>query len=135
MRFVHACALVAMLPISVIAQVTPQQQPIAAPPPLPRTAPQTVTTLTDTAQNTAALMRSNGGSLLRASLAAQPDPSIAKASQVSFFSVPPPVPRVLKKHDLITIIVREESESTSEGTTDLKKQADFDAKLEQFIKL
>ena len=40
-------------------------------------------TITDTAQNTAALLRSNGGSLLRASLAAQPDPSVAKARDVN----------------------------------------------------
>ena len=101
----------------------------------PRSSPQALGTPNDTAQNTAALMRSSGGSLLRASLAAQPDPSLAKASEVSFFAVPAPVPHVLKKHDLVTIIVREESQSASEGTTDLQKQADFDAKLDQFIKL
>src|SRR5439155_21076196 len=118
------------------AQVTQQPQPpISLTQPPPRSAPQTLTMPTDTAQNTAALMRSNGGSLLRASLAAQTDPSIAKASQVSFFAVPPPVPRVLKKHDLITIIVREESQIKSEGTTDLKKQADLDAKVDQFVRL
>lgn len=135
MRFVHACALVGMFPLCALAQVTQQPPTYSAPPPPPRSSPQNATTPTDTAQNTAALLHSNGGSLLRASLAAQPDPSVAKASQISFFAVPSPVPKVLKKHDLITIIVREESESKTEGTTDLKKQADLDAKIEQFVRL
>jgi flagellar L-ring protein precursor FlgH len=125
-----------MIPVSVFAQVTQQPaQTIVYPQPPPRSSPQNPTAITDTASNTAALLHSNGGSLLRASLAAQPDLSAAKASQISFFAVPPPVPKVLKKHDLITIIVREESESKTEGTTDLKKQADLDAKIDQFIRL
>jgi len=137
MRFVCVLAIGAVIPMSALGQVPGQQTPppITLQPPPPRTAPALVNPSTDTAQNTSALMRSNGGSLLRASLAAQTDPSAAKASTVSFFAVPPPVPRVLHKHDLITIIVREESEAKSEGTTDLKKQADFDAQLQQFIKL
>src|SRR5256886_7855166 len=135
MRFVPACALFAMIPVSVFAQVVqPGAQTTVYPPAPPRSSPQSIAPPPDTAQNTAALLHSNGGSLLRASLAAQPDPSVAKASQISFFAVPPPVPKVLKKHDLITIIVREESESKTEGTTDLKKQADLDAKIEQFVK-
>jgi flagellar L-ring protein precursor FlgH len=132
MRFVLACAASVALPLCALGQVTPQQQPLPQPP--PRSAPQTNTN-SDTAQTASSLLKSNHGSLLRASLAAQPDPSAAKASQVSFFAVPAPEPKVLKKHDLVTIIVREESEQKSEGTTDLKKQADFDAKLEQFVKL
>src|SRR5207237_8799875 len=125
--------LVPTIPLSAVAQIA--QQPIISPPVPPRTAPQPSFTPTDTAQTTAALLKSNGGSLLRASLAAQPDPSVAKASQISFFAVPPPVPRTLKKHDLVTIIVREESEAKSEGTSDLKKNADLDAKIEQFPSL
>jgi flagellar L-ring protein precursor FlgH len=35
----------------------------------------------------------------------------------------------------VTIIVREESQAVSTGTTDLQKSADFDAQLDQFIKL
>ena len=59
----------------------------------------------------------------------------AKASQVSFFAVPPPQPHVLKKHDLVTIIVDEESQFKSEGDTDLSREADMDAKVEQFVRL
>src|SRR5438477_1940356 len=43
------------------------------------------------------LMGANGGSLLRATLAASPDPSVATLKQVSFFAVPDPEPRTMKK--------------------------------------
>lgn len=81
------------------------------------------------------LMQQNGGSLLRATLAAQADPGRAKLSDVSFTAVPAPEPRTLRKHDLVTIIVRENSEYKSEATTDLKKEATLDARLEEFVKL
>lgn len=74
----------------------------------------------------------NGGSLLRASLAT-PDSDKSTVASVSLFAVPEPQPKTMKKHDLVTIIVREESAFTSQGTTDLKRNADLDAKLDQFI--
>jgi flagellar L-ring protein precursor FlgH len=77
----------------------------------------------------AAVQRANG-SLLQASLTQPPT-----LNTVSFFAVPEQQPKTLKKHDLVTIIVREESESKSEGTSDLKKSADLEAKLEEWIKL
>lgn len=96
----------------------------------------------DAAQQTAAdvpgssdLMRHNGGSLLRASLATQEAPPPGKGPQISFLDVPAPEPRTLKKHDLVTIIVREESNFSSDGTSDVKRESSIDAKLEQFIKL
>lgn len=84
--------------------------------------------------DTAAMLQRSGGSLLQATIAAQNDPTQARISDLSFFAVPEPEPRVMKKHDLVTIIVREESESKSEGTTDLKKQADIDAKIDAFVR-
>ena len=90
----------------------------------------------ESAQNAGVVMTHNGGSLLRAALAApQPDPAQVRLDGVSYFAVPIPEPRVLKKHDLVTIIVREETEIKSEGTTDLKKDAALDAKIQQFVKL
>ncbi|HVT90800.1 MAG TPA: flagellar basal body L-ring protein FlgH [Tepidisphaeraceae bacterium] len=80
-------------------------------------------------------MQRSGGSLLRATVGVAPDPAQAKLSSVSFFAVPEPTPHTLKKHDLVTVIVREESEFKAEGTADLKKQADLDAKIDSFIKL
>ena len=83
----------------------------------------------------AEMMQRNGGSLLRATITTGTDPAQAKLQAVSFFSVPEPQPRTIHKHDLVTIIVREESEYKAEGTTDLKKNADFEAKLEEMIKI
>jgi flagellar L-ring protein precursor FlgH len=87
------------------------------------------------AVNAGLLMQQNGGSLLKATLAAPPDPQQAPLSSVSFFAVAPPEPRVVRKHDLVTIIVRQESEFSSEGKTETKKEASLDAALSQFIKL
>ena len=81
----------------------------------------------------AELMQSNGGSLLRASLAAAPDPAKAHIASISFFSVPDPEPKVIKKHDLVTIIIREESAMTSDGKSDLKKSADLDARIDEWV--
>src|SRR5829696_8252907 len=57
-------------------------------------------------QSPAEAYQRSGGSLLRASLASQPDAGQAPLASVSFFAVPEPEPRVIKKHDLVTIIVR-----------------------------
>lgn len=87
------------------------------------------------APDPAEAMQRAGGSLLRATASMPPDPSRANLHAVSYFAVPEPEPRTLKKHDLVTIIVREESEYKSEGTTDLKKEAALEAKIDEWIKL
>src|SRR5688572_29716405 len=76
-----------------------------------------------------------GSSLLKATLTARPDPQQARLETVSLFAVPVPEPRTMKKHDLVTIIVREESEYTSEGNTELTKEYELDAAIEELIKL
>lgn len=81
----------------------------------------------------AELMQLNGGSLLRASLASAPDPAKARLASISYFSVPDPEPKVIKKHDLVTIIIREESEMSSDGKSDLKKSADLDMRLDEWV--
>ena len=80
-------------------------------------------------------MGRNGGSLLKATLTAPVDPGQAKLGDVSYFSVPEPEPRLIKKHDLVTVIIREESEFSSEGTTEATREAEIDARIEEFIKL
>ena len=80
-------------------------------------------------------MQSNGGSLLRATLTTPVNPAQSQLQSVSFFAVPQPEPRTLLKHDLVTIIVREESEYSSEGTIDVEKEAQFEAAIEEWIKL
>ena len=89
----------------------------------------------DTPARVGALMQQSGSSLLKASLAVRADPSQAKLSDVSFFAVPAPEPHTLKKHDLVTIIIREESELSTTSNKDFKKEADLTAKLDQFIQL
>ena len=64
----------------------------------------------------------------------------AEMGQLSFSSaspmqVPKKEPKTLKKHDRVSIVVREESQFNSQGTTDLKKNADVDAKVDSYIKL
>lgn len=76
-----------------------------------------------------------GGSMLRASVTNPVDPGNATLTAVSFFSVPEAKPRTIKKHDLVTIIVSENSQYSSNGTTDLQKEADFDAKVTAMVRL
>ena len=80
-------------------------------------------------------MGRNGGSLLKASLATPADPGQAKYSQVSFFAVAEKEPKVLKKHDLVTIIIREESSSSSKAQNDLQKNVELQAEVAQFFKI
>lgn len=89
----------------------------------------------NSAMTIAQRMQSNGGSLMRATMESTPEPGQATLKDVSFTYVPDPEPHVLKKHDLVTVIIREESAFKTKGSTDLKRQADLDAKLDEFIKL
>jgi flagellar L-ring protein precursor FlgH len=80
----------------------------------------------------------HGGSILKATLARDPakeDPERVKYSELSVLAVPLPKPRVVHKHDLVTIIVREESQSSSKGTTDLKRNSDLDAKIDAYVNM
>ena len=87
------------------------------------------------AEQTAAAMQQTNGSLLQAQLASKPDPTQVKPSQVSFFAVPEPEPKTLKAHDLVQIIVREQSEITSKGTNNMTRDSELDAKVSNFVKL
>jgi flagellar L-ring protein FlgH len=85
--------------------------------------------------NVGELLRRNKGSLFKAAVAMPDDPRMVRASDVSFFAVPPAKPRTLQKHDLITIVVREQSSFSSEGTAETKKDGSIDASIQQFPKL
>ena len=62
-------------------------------------------------------------------------PSVAALHAVSFIAIAPAAPRNFKTHDLVTIIVREETSFSSDSETDLSKDAAIEAKLEDWIKL
>lgn len=106
----------------------------------PQTAPQEGSA-NDDGMSTGDAYQRTGGSLMRAgrgiAAPSQPggsqiDPRIAAQS---FYAVPPPQRRIIQPHDLITIIIKEQSEFKSEGTSKLDKSADLEAAITQFIKL
>lgn len=82
--------------------------------------------------NVAELLKRNNGSLFRAAVVMPDDPRMVRASDVSVFAVPPAKPRTLQKHDLVTIVVREQSSFSSKGNTETQKEGSIDAKIEQF---
>jgi flagellar L-ring protein precursor FlgH len=112
---------------SALAQTTPGKADKTQPAPKPVN--------NNEAVSVAEAMKKNGGSLFRATLATPAEPNQVTLREASYFSVPDPEPRVLKKHDLITVIVREESAFKSKGTTDVKRQSELEAKIDEFIKL
>jgi hypothetical protein len=80
-----------------------------------------------------------GGSMFQAQAAAitianTNAPTVGIAS-ISVFAVPRPQPKLIKAHDLITIIIREESEVSSQGSSDLKRNAYIAAQADQLLKL
>jgi flagellar L-ring protein precursor FlgH len=90
------------------------------------------------------VMQETGGSLYQAQSAlalppADTDPATAPKpgtlAAESFFSVKEEEPKTYKKHDLVTVIIKEQSNYSSNGDSDLERQTDEDAKLDQFITL
>jgi flagellar L-ring protein precursor FlgH len=84
------------------------------------------------------LMQSNGGSLLQASDPQQASGTTETTEKTpkfdNFYAINAPEPHVLKKHDLISIVVNESSKSQSSGTSDQERASDFDAKVDAFVK-
>lgn len=83
----------------------------------------------------------DGGSLLQKQLEERKQAQMAgaavvdEAAAVSFFNIAPPEPKLFRKHDLVTIIVRESSSADSEGKAEAEKEAKLTADLTQFIRL
>ena len=63
-----------------------------------------------------------------------PSKTVTPIGQLSYFSVARPEQRRYKKHDLVTIVINEDSTSTTTGKSTSKKDQTFDAALQQFIK-
>lgn len=81
-----------------------------------------------------ALQRSHG-SLLQATLAAPAPANHAGLMAVSYFAVPKAEPKIIKKHDLVSIIIREQAEMSAEDNVDLKKDTNLDASIDEMISL
>jgi flagellar L-ring protein FlgH len=80
-----------------------------------------------------ALVQRSGGSLARAELVNEPEAAPASTSSVSYYSVAEQKPKLLRKHDLLTIVVREDSQFSSNGVTDLNRTGDLDAILNSYV--
>jgi flagellar L-ring protein precursor FlgH len=81
------------------------------------------------------LVQRTNGSLLRAETYNATEGQTMTAGSASFYNVPEPKPKLLKKHDLVTIIIRENSQFTTNGTTDLKHGNDLDAIIDSYVML
>jgi flagellar L-ring protein precursor FlgH len=134
-------AAVGIVSISVLGgpalcqQQQPQQQPAAQPQPPAGLQERLDARLQEGGGQATRPAAPGSRSLFKTAIAAQGDPRQAKVGDVSFFAVPAPEPKTLKKNDQVTIIIREESTFSSDGSAETKKKADFDAQLEEFIQL
>jgi flagellar L-ring protein FlgH len=81
------------------------------------------------------LVQRTNGSLLRAETYDQNDIASPTPRSVSYYDVPEPKPKLLRKHDLVTIIIRENSQFTTNGTTDLKHANDLNAIIDSYVML
>jgi flagellar basal body L-ring protein FlgH len=79
------------------------------------------------------LVQRTNGSLLRAETYNQVDGSSLTPRGASFYDVPEPKPKLLRKHDLVTIVIRESSQFSSNGTNDLKHSNDLDAIIDSYV--
>lgn len=80
-------------------------------------------------------LQQNGNSLLKASLSRGADDGALNLRQVSWTAVAANPPRKIAKHDLVTIIIREESQTRSKGSSETSKESSIEAKVEEFIAL
>ncbi len=86
------------------------------------------------APDTQLMMQASGGSLMQATMSVSSDPNV-KTPSYNLLAVSEPEPKVLRKHDLVSIIVQEASSYQSTGDTNEQKNADFDAKVDQWIQM
>jgi flagellar L-ring protein precursor FlgH len=96
-----------------------------------RQSPPSAISGTQLAEETAAMIKRTGGSLLQAQQTLEA--ASAGPVAVGFLNVPEPEPKTLKKHDLLTIVINEESEITSKGTNNMSRDSEFDAKVSNFV--
>ncbi|HEX8913360.1 MAG TPA: flagellar basal body L-ring protein FlgH [Humisphaera sp.] len=142
-----ACAAVLSLASTALpAAAQQQQQPAARAPqtpsgraPVPANQPVTGQPFNLGINATTVAVQKNGGSLMRAGFATMPEqpagPNGRRPLATSYYDIPEPEPKVIRKHDLVTIVVREESEFSVQGTTDVKRESAIEGKLDEFIRL
>lgn len=87
------------------------------------------------AQQEEAAVFNQTGSLLKAGMAREATDQRAKLQNVSFFAVPEPKPRTIKKHDLITVIINEEASVASDAKANTDRDTQLNATLSTYLKL
>ncbi|HVT80257.1 MAG TPA: flagellar basal body L-ring protein FlgH [Phycisphaerae bacterium] len=79
------------------------------------------------------------GSLFKQGVAASAAPGIAgvdsQTPSVSYIAVRPPEPKRYHKNDVLTVVIREDSDSQTNGQGKSKKTQDFDLALQQMLQL
>ncbi len=123
-----------------VGQQAEQSPPPPPPPPEQREqAPPPAAGPLESADRIAQRMFFEGASLMDAQLAersaARGGEGGAITPDVSFFAIPEPEPTVLRQHDLVTVVVREESASKTAGATDLSKSFEIDAAIRDYVNL
>jgi len=84
------------------------------------------------------VMQGSGGSLLQASPSVPPPAgatagTASKTPSYSLYAVGEPEPKVLRKHDLVNIVVQEVSTYTATGDSNQVRDSNIDAKVDQFV--
>lgn len=132
----HTLTATALLTALTSAPLAAQEPPAnPAPPAQQQQPPANGTEAVPPAQDFDAAFAQSGGSLYRVrGNPAAPGQRPPPTGYDAMFAVKPPEPKKVRKFDLITVIVREESDAKTESKTDLKKETDFNALLEQYIK-
>lgn len=75
------------------------------------------------------------GTAAAAPMTAGGQPLAGPEPVISMIAVTPPPPKKFRKNDLVTIIIREDSDASTSGKGDAKKTQDFDFGLDQFLQL
>lgn len=129
-RFAVLQLLIAVTVMLSAASAGAQEEPMVRP--TRQVAPQPTVNLNAAPPNVGQLMRQNNGSLYRTVANMPDDPRLIKPADVSYTSIAAPKPKTLQKHDLLTIIVREESSFKSDAGLEATRTVSIDGKLEQF---
>jgi flagellar L-ring protein FlgH len=132
---VGAASAALSIPVAAVAQTLPPTQNQSAYTTSPEAAGLTSTAAAPPSLPIGVLMQRNGGSLLRAESYNLADGVPVTTHSASFYDVPEPKPKLLKKHDLVTIVIRENSQFTSNGGTDLNRESDLDAIINSYVTL
>jgi flagellar L-ring protein precursor FlgH len=123
------------LAVATIAQVAPSEKPSSAYTTNPDTAGLGPISPPAPVVPIGVMVQHTGGSLLRAETAGHSENGALTPETVSYYSVPPAKPKLLRKHDLVTIVIRENSQFATNGTTDLKRSNDLDAIIDSYVTL